>query len=368
MSHNLEHLITEADLHAFVDGWLVPLRREGVKAHLACHPEDALRVEAYRAQNQAFQTLYGATSPIDDNPEIAALTFALERALRRRDAVRRAMRAAAAVALLVVAGGAGWILHDRATPSESPYRAFTQQATDAHLLFADQSVDVTGDTVSDTSRVVSWLSQRVAGIPLRAPDLTDLDYHLAMDRALPSRDGPAAQLIYKHGKEDRAVTLYIGKSRDARPTAFTFLRNEDIAIFYWRDGPLAYSLAGDLDRTRLLRLAKAVSAQLSAAPPLPKRFVRRPKGDAPRTAGVAPSQKGANLPATARASDTNALAQPQVIPISRKAETPAIQGPGPANQDGSRERDPASRLTPTREKAPAGKPAGLKAPKAPEKT
>ena len=50
--------ITEADLHAFVDGKLPAARRLEVDAYLAQRPEEAERLRAYTAQNDELRALF----------------------------------------------------------------------------------------------------------------------------------------------------------------------------------------------------------------------------------------------------------------------------------------------------------------------
>ena len=58
--------VTEEDLHAYVDGEVVPERRPVIEAWLAAHPEDAARVATWRAQADAIRARYGAlaTDPV----------------------------------------------------------------------------------------------------------------------------------------------------------------------------------------------------------------------------------------------------------------------------------------------------------------
>ena len=49
--------VPEAELHAYFDGELGPERRRAVEAHLAAHPEDALRLESYRGQDMLIRAL-----------------------------------------------------------------------------------------------------------------------------------------------------------------------------------------------------------------------------------------------------------------------------------------------------------------------
>src|SRR5258708_951742 len=50
--------ITEAALHAFVDGQLTPERQLEIEAALAERPEEAQRVQSYRAQKRELRALF----------------------------------------------------------------------------------------------------------------------------------------------------------------------------------------------------------------------------------------------------------------------------------------------------------------------
>ena len=50
--------ITEADLHAYVDGQLSPARRQEVEAYLAENPPAAAQVKCYRDINHGLHALY----------------------------------------------------------------------------------------------------------------------------------------------------------------------------------------------------------------------------------------------------------------------------------------------------------------------
>ncbi|MGB8148230.1 MAG: anti-sigma factor, partial [Azonexus sp.] len=53
-----EQAITEADLHAYVDGQLPETRRAEVEDYLAAQPEAAARVRAYCVQRDALRQHY----------------------------------------------------------------------------------------------------------------------------------------------------------------------------------------------------------------------------------------------------------------------------------------------------------------------
>ena len=50
--------ITEADLHAYVDGLLSEARRVEVEAFLAANSQEAERVRAYQKQNEMLRALF----------------------------------------------------------------------------------------------------------------------------------------------------------------------------------------------------------------------------------------------------------------------------------------------------------------------
>ncbi|MQA42831.1 anti-sigma factor family protein, partial [Rugamonas aquatica] len=64
--------VTEAELQAWVDGRLPPARRDAVDAHLAQHPADMARLQAYRSQNAALHALFDPLLAQPVPPAIAA--------------------------------------------------------------------------------------------------------------------------------------------------------------------------------------------------------------------------------------------------------------------------------------------------------
>ncbi len=54
-----DFVVTEDELHAYVDGELPAERRGAVEAWLAAHPDDAARVAAWRSQAELIRARYG---------------------------------------------------------------------------------------------------------------------------------------------------------------------------------------------------------------------------------------------------------------------------------------------------------------------
>jgi len=253
MSEEPTETVSNAELHAYVDGRLDDTRRQAVEAHLAADAEAAARVAAYEAQNAALRELF---DPVLNEPVPGRL--GPPRASRR--AVHAAWAAAAAV-LLVVGGVGGWFAGKASRLAAEAQIAVAHQAAVAHAVFTPQKrhpVEVGGD---EEAHLVKWLS-KVLGQTLRAPNLNGLGYALVGGRLLSATDGPAAQFMYED-KGGQRLTLYVVTSpRLGARTQFRFTNERGVAVFHWIDGPVGYALAAKIERDALLRIARAVYAQL----------------------------------------------------------------------------------------------------------
>jgi anti-sigma factor RsiW len=260
--------VTEADLHAWVDGQLAPERAREIDAYLADRPEEAARLRAYRAQARELHALY---DPVLDEP----LPARLLRAARPRPA----WRAAAAGVLVAVGALAGWVAHgiagdasQAAGPPTVNGQAFAQRAAVAYAVYSpDQrrAVEVGAD---QEDQLVRWLTRRM-GAPMKAPHLQALGYGLEGGRLLPGVEGPVAQFMYRDAGGAR-LTLYVSNeaaiasaaaSRPAAPAAFQFSREGAVNVFTWAEGGFAYAVAASAGRDELARVAGEVYRQLAPA-------------------------------------------------------------------------------------------------------
>ncbi|TWA71830.1 anti-sigma factor RsiW [Azospirillum baldaniorum] len=255
--------VTEAELHAWMDGELPEERRGEVERHLAGNPDLARRFDRYRAQRTMLQGTFG---PLIDRPLPEALVPPYGRA-PGRPAVRPRRwlpaLAAAATLLVFVAGGAGgWWLRGWSGGAGGGGAAFVADAVAAHRVFAVEvrhPVEVGAD---QEAHLVGWLSKRL-GKPLQAPRLADKGYDLVGGRLLSDARGPAAQLMYQDAA-GRRITLYIRPASDAPDTSFRFAQDGNVQAFYWRDNGLAWAVTGDLDRVTLSAIAEEVYGALNS--------------------------------------------------------------------------------------------------------
>jgi anti-sigma factor RsiW len=246
-------VITEDELHAYVEGVLPAGRAAEIEAYLAGRPDEAARVAAYREQIVA---LHREFDPIVDEP----LPHRLQ--LPRRHWARVLLRSAAVIGGFALGGAAGWHLHAYIVEQQTEAASWPRRAAIAHVVYSPEvrhPVEVGAD---QEAHLVAWLSKRL-GTPLKVPYLGAQGYQLVGGRLLPGERGPVAQFMYQDSKGQR-LTLYIRVNPDPTDeTAFRFAVEHGVGVFYWLDHKLGYALSGEVEREDLLRLATAVHRQLN---------------------------------------------------------------------------------------------------------
>jgi anti-sigma factor RsiW len=273
--------VTEAELHAYADRQLTVERSAEVAAWLARRPDEAARVRAWEAHKRALRGLF---DPVLDE----AVPPALQRRARRRAAWSHqpALAAAASLVLALAAGGAGWGLrgaHDGASLAAAPPAAndFAARAAIAHAVYTPEvkrPVEVDG---AHEDQLVTWLSKRM-GATMKAPHLQALGYALEGGRLLPGDRGPVAQFMYRDEAGHR-LTLYVSNEKpsprgpanaDLRAgdpprvdTAFRFVSEGPVNVFYWMDGPFRYAITAAADRAALTQVSAEVYRQLEVQRP-----------------------------------------------------------------------------------------------------
>lgn len=290
--------ITEADLHAYVDGQLPAERRREIEAYLAQRPDEAQRLDSYLAHKRELRALF---DPVLDE----ALPPRLARAARRPSWRAWPLRQlAAAVVLLLVGGAAGWGLRGvspvggnaMGPDAGAPTAAFVHRAAVAHVVYSPERRRPVEVEAAHEDQLVTWLSRRL-GAPIRVPVLHGLGYALEGGRLLPGGSGPVAQLMYRDQGGHR-LTLYVSNEaelsaaargagrepgRAAEPgaadsnavdpraspgtqTGFRFAQQGPVNVFYWVDGAFGYAISAEADRSVLAAVSAEVYRQLAARP------------------------------------------------------------------------------------------------------
>jgi anti-sigma factor RsiW len=253
------HRLGDTDLHAFVDGELAPDERAEVEAALSASPAELDLVRDVQDLNEALRQRYAGRL---EEPLPPAMRRPLARFARLGvPSLRTLARMAAAVAVVLAAGAAGYAMRGLLAEPRGPEAQFVTAALGAHTIYVPE-VRHPVEVKADEAHLVRWLAKRV-GADVRAPALGSLGWRLMGGRLLPDHGMPAAQFMYEDAG-GRRLTLYVRKETGLDNTAFRFHEKDGFGSFYWIDRPLAYALSGRVSREELTTLANAVYAQLEA--------------------------------------------------------------------------------------------------------
>src|SRR5712672_4331577 len=247
--------ITEDELHAYVDNELPTERRGDVEAWLAAHPDDAARVQSWRAMAEALHARYDSVAD-----EAVPRRLDIERLVRQP---RRWIYSAIAATLVafVAGSGVGWLAHGVAA-SPSLFQILTLDALDAHRLYVVEvrhPVEVPG---SERTHLQQWLTKR-CGWDVHAPELDATGLKLVGGRLLPGPTGPASFLMYESASGER-FTIYTAKS-EAEATQMRYSSQGNDSALFWADRGVAYVVSGVGDRARLTQIAQSVYDQMEKA-------------------------------------------------------------------------------------------------------
>lgn len=243
--------ITEAEIHAYLDGELELNRRYAVENHLARHPDDAARFMAdlrLRTSLRMIASEAGAPprSMTDAASRLAArLNERPARSFRQIFGGRRARVLAAAAMLVLVLIPARNVL---ASPPD-----FVGDAVDAYrtgLLRATMSSQIESPNF-DAGEVQRSTHIRLPRLPERWV-VTDA-------QIFPSDEGPALQLMIST-PSDETMSIFAVRAPTESPEEPTTVRHGGASVAYWREGDMSYALTGNDDPEAVDSVADDIAA------------------------------------------------------------------------------------------------------------
>ena len=274
---------SDEQLSAWLDGELDASERESVEAWLREHADDAAKVRMWAADRDALRARF---DPVVDEPVPEALR---EHALRYARPAPAWAKAAMMGGLLVAGALVGATLAWQLKPGLEGALAsrgqggWTHRAAVAHVVYVPEvrhpvEVNVAQGSAEEQraqeEHLARWLTKRL-DMPVRLFDLRSHGFELVGGRLLPDSIGPSAQLMYQNGAGQR-VTVYLRRPEPGTDTAFRFLREGEVGMFYWVEEGYGYAMVGTLPRERLLALAEAAYRQAERALPAAPASARPP--------------------------------------------------------------------------------------------
>jgi anti-sigma factor RsiW len=243
------HLDRE-ELGAYIDGELEGHRRDEVQAHLARCPADADLVATYRRLDQTLRRGIGEASGHEGVSLLEAILQA--RRLRWR---RKRMTIAAAIMILIFAGGGAWWLHRTAgQPADLADLARDAAATYRVYAAAQPIPPATGD--EGREQLASWLSSHI-GTQIRVPNLKQFGFRLTREKLLTTEHGPAAQLTYTD-VTGRRLTCFFRQRPASGDEGLRFVEEDGIVTSYGADDDLGYAMTARIARRELQAMAEVV--------------------------------------------------------------------------------------------------------------
>lgn len=236
-------------LNAYVDGELDAAERDAVESLLAGDSGARATVEAYRRQDHAMKQAFDG---LLSEPVPASLAAALATRVTWR--AWPFMNVAAAIALVVFGGVAGWFAaHD---PQAARAETIAESAISAHEVYASEVKHPVEVWAADKDHLEAWLSKRV-GVAFTVPDLTEQGYALLGGRLLAVSEHAAAQLMYEDANKKR-ITIFFTANPGKTETALRVEERGTVIACYWLNEKLAFAMAGEMDKEPMMRLARIV--------------------------------------------------------------------------------------------------------------
>lgn len=247
--------VTEAELHAYVDGFLDEADRARVEHFLAENPEVTEMIADWQAQNQELRAAF-APYEKSRSSDIRLLSIGFAR-LPVRPQRRLALAAAAAVifTLGAIGGHYGPRLLQRPEIRLAYTEVLPREARNAFLVYANEVRHPVEVFANEEAHLASWLGKRLSIADLKVPNLQTLGFKLVGGRLLPVAGKPGAMFMYEDQTGQR-VTVLVGRNRENRTTSFRFASANDVETFYWIDGELGYAVTGEISRDLLQKIAE----------------------------------------------------------------------------------------------------------------
>jgi anti-sigma factor RsiW len=231
-------LISDEDLHAYVDGALESDRALAVRNALAANAGLAESAALFQADKAMLKTIY---APLTERPLPREWTAMVH---RRSSPVRpwRLAGAIAAAVLILVSVSLTWWHY------VSPWNGdVVQTALDARDgTLAPQRYIVLND-IAQAHRYDAALRQTIAS-NVHIPDLSRMGYRPSGLRLYAA----AAELLYQ-GPQGRVFTLYMKRSDGS--ARFDQFAHGGLRVCIWQDDQISTVMAGDVSVAAMQRLA-----------------------------------------------------------------------------------------------------------------
>jgi anti-sigma factor RsiW len=250
--------IGDDEIHAFVDDVLDDSRRNELLAHIAVHPHEAERVNAYFRQRAALSALRAALSDDDDAAFCVDLQRRLQSSLHRQRGFRVMLRVAAAVAVLLPLGAGSWLAasHLRGGPAEQVASAVAP-AFSAEFPFGGSFETAGLGSAASGAQAAAAMGLELESLDLAVPNLAALGLTLVAADEVADVSPPATRLVYSDELGNRLL-VFIAPASSTAPQAMAVVPESHISL-NWRSGPWVFALIAPMQMPNLDEVMRLVS-------------------------------------------------------------------------------------------------------------
>lgn len=295
-------LVSDHDLHAFVDGELDGRRYRRVVAHLATDPLAAERVNGFLRQHGELALLREQLADVDplSDRATAELTRELAGAIRHQRHVRLGMTSSGLAIAAVIGLWSLWGPDPSMVAERLPWPRHLVDAGPQVLFGRDPFSGTAQLTASEKGDEPFKLDEQLAAYSIRRPDLAAHGLHFVGGDALQGGETPAIRLVYEDNA-GRHVFLFVGAVGSDADVALTLVPEGHISL-NWRRGALVFALIGPKESEQLLDVMAASGEFL-----------------VPQGAATVPTANGGSA-----GGGTDSLAKPLAAPAPEGIATKAI--------------------------------------------
>jgi anti-sigma factor RsiW len=254
----VQHDVLAADrLHDYIDGHLSERDQAAVAAYLLARPGIAAEVEALRRQSEILR---GIAQAMLDEPVPERLRQVLPKhspvtALRLPRRAPRYLRAAAAIALLVIGGALGWGasggLEQRASAGDELFADMAH----AYAFYGERSYPV-DFAPEHAAEFTSWIDRSFER-EVQPPDLRDFGYTYRGGRLIPAAGTSLGLFQYEHPVDAGLTVFFWTNAAPPRPPDPP-QAGESVAVRFWSGDGLNLAVVSERSNRDLETAADAV--------------------------------------------------------------------------------------------------------------
>lgn len=260
----MTHKISDIQLHALIDGQLDDRETEEVYREIQADPDLRSRFEGFREQKAEISDFLNDLAE-PGNGATDLIVHRLEKRLLMRRLTSRLKLVAAVLVVFIVGFSSHQVWQIAAgQKDDDSLQELLAEAAQIHEMVVASKGELTQFLIANPNRAVDVV-QHYLGRPVTLPEVAKEGLSPLGALVVPVRRGAGIEMVYTD-YEKHLITLFMA-SASASVGVFESLPDSNIRnttihgvnLAYWRQGDVAYTIAGEVPSDLLNVMAKAMS-------------------------------------------------------------------------------------------------------------